>query len=48
MTEIQDSLFKKALDFRDSHLTEVDTFDEFKTVLETKTGICFSTLGWDF
>ncbi len=45
MTEIQDSLFKKALDFRDTHITEVDTFEEFKTVLETKTG--FISAHWD-
>lgn len=45
MTEIQSSLFKKALDFRDSHITRVDTFDEFKEVLETKTG--FISAHWD-
>ncbi len=45
MTEIQDSLFNKALDFRNNHLTEVNTFDEFKTVLETKTG--FVSAHWD-
>ena len=45
MTEIQEDLFKKALAFRDSHITEVDTFDEFKEVLETKTG--FVSAHWD-
>lgn len=45
MTEIQDSLFKKALNFRDSHITRVDTFEEFKTVLENKTG--FISAHWD-
>lgn len=45
MTEIQDSLFNKALDFRNTHITEVDTFDEFKNVLETKTG--FISAHWD-
>ncbi|MFI1743607.1 proline--tRNA ligase [Thalassobellus sediminis] len=45
MSEIQDSLFKKALDFRDNHITEVNTFDEFKAVLETKTG--FISAHWD-
>jgi len=45
LKEIQESLFKKALDFRDEHITEVDTFDEFKTVLETKTG--FISAHWD-
>ncbi|MBA6153795.1 proline--tRNA ligase [Gelidibacter maritimus] len=45
LVEIQDTLFKKALDFRNSHITEVDTFEEFKTVLETKTG--FVSAHWD-
>ncbi|MCX7551977.1 proline--tRNA ligase [Xanthomarina sp. F2636L] len=45
MTEIQNTLYKKALDFRDSHLTLVDTFDEFKNVLETKGG--FLSAHWD-
>lgn len=45
MTDIQDSLFKKALNFRNNHITEVDTFEEFKQVLETKTG--FIAAHWD-
>ncbi len=45
LKEIQDTLFKKALDFRNSHLTKVDTFDEFKTVLNSKTG--FISAHWD-
>ncbi len=45
MTEIQEALFNKALDFRNSHITEVDTFEEFKTVLKTKTG--FISAHWD-
>jgi len=45
MTEIQETLFKKALDFRDSHITEVHTFDEFKHILENKTG--FVSAHWD-
>lgn len=45
LEEIQETLFKKALDFRNSHITEVDTFDEFKGVLETKTG--FISAHWD-
>lgn len=43
--EIQEALFKKALDFRDSHITEVHTFDEFKHILENKTG--FVSAHWD-
>ncbi|QFZ54916.1 proline--tRNA ligase [Oceanihabitans sp. IOP_32] len=45
LSEIQDALYNKALDFRDSHITEVDTFDEFKSVLENKTG--FISAHWD-
>jgi len=45
MIEIQNSLYKKALEFRDSHITLVDTFDDFKNVLETKGG--FISAHWD-
>ena len=45
MAEIQDSLFNKALDFRNNHITEVDTFEDFKKVLKTKTG--FISAHWD-
>ncbi len=45
LEEIQESLFKKALDYRNSHITEVDTFDEFKDVLENKGG--FLSAHWD-
>ncbi|GAK96214.1 prolyl-tRNA synthetase [Nonlabens tegetincola] len=45
LKEIQESLFNKALDFRDNHITKVETFDEFKNVLENKTG--FISAHWD-
>jgi prolyl-tRNA synthetase len=45
MTEIQNDLHQKALNFRDSHITEVENFEEFKDVLETKTG--FISAHWD-
>ncbi|GAA4281170.1 proline--tRNA ligase [Gaetbulibacter aestuarii] len=45
LKEIQEAIFKKALDFRDTHITKVETFEEFKTVLETKTG--FVSAHWD-
>ena len=45
MTEIQSTLFNKALNFRDSHISEVHTFDEFKHILENKTG--FVSAHWD-
>ena len=38
LTEIQESLYKRAFDFRDAHITEVDTFEAFKEVLEDKGG----------
>jgi len=45
LTQIQDELFNKALDYRDTHITEVENFEEFKTVLESKTG--FISAHWD-
>lgn len=45
LTQIQDELFDKALQFRDSHITEVEDFEEFKNVLESKTG--FISAHWD-
>ena len=45
LNEIQESLFEKALDYRNSHITKVETFEEFKEVLETKGG--FISAHWD-
>ncbi len=45
MTEIQDSLFEKARNYRDEHITEVNSFDEFKKVLKQKGG--FISAHWD-
>jgi prolyl-tRNA synthetase len=45
LNQIQDELFAKALNYRDTHVTEVENFDEFKKVLETKTG--FISAHWD-
>lgn len=45
LSEIQESLFNKALAFRDSRITKVDTFEAFKQVLETKSG--FISAHWD-
>jgi prolyl-tRNA synthetase len=45
LEEIQESIFKKALDYRDSHITEVNSFDEFKEVLDNKGG--FVSAHWD-
>jgi len=45
LKEIQDNLFKKALDYRSEHTTKVDSFEEFKEVLEGKGG--FIEAHWD-
>lgn len=45
LDEIQENLFKKAISYRDSMITEVDTFEEFKEVVETKGG--FVSAHWD-
>jgi len=45
LEEIQDSIFQKALDFRAEKTTKVDSYDEFKSLLETKTG--FFLAHWD-
>jgi len=45
MDEIQENLYKKATTFRTEHTTEVDTYEEFKEVLETKGG--FILAHWD-
>jgi len=45
MVEIQDTLFNKALDYRNSHITEVNTFEEFKSILKEKGG--FISAHWD-
>ncbi|WP_442846446.1 proline--tRNA ligase [Leeuwenhoekiella sp. H156] len=45
LAEMQTALFDKALKFRDSHITEVETYDEFKDILENKTG--FVSAFWD-
>lgn len=45
MDEIQNTLYSKALQYRDSHITEIDDFESFKQVLETKGG--FISAHWD-
>jgi prolyl-tRNA synthetase len=45
LKEIQENLFNKALEFRNSHITDVDDFESFKKVLENKTG--FISAHWD-
>ena len=45
LDEIQKNIFAKALDYRDSNITKVETYDEFKEVLESKGG--FIAAHWD-
>nr|WP_315213388.1 proline--tRNA ligase [uncultured Flavobacterium sp.] len=45
LAQIQSELFEKALNYRETHITEVNSFEEFKTVLETKGG--FVSAHWD-
>tara|TARA_R110002050_G_scaffold83416_11_gene178468 strand:+ start:15278 stop:16756 length:1479 start_codon:yes stop_codon:yes gene_type:complete len=45
LDEIQKNLFHKAMVYRDSHITKVDTFEEFTNILESKGG--FISAHWD-
>lgn len=42
---IQEEIYLKALNFRDNHITNVNSWDEFKEVLDTKGG--FVSAHWD-
>lgn len=45
LSQIQDNIYKKALDFRDSNTINVDSWDEFMRVLDDKGG--FIMAHWD-
>ena len=45
MAEIQANIYRKALAYRDSMITRVDTWEEFKRVLDEKGG--FVSAHWD-
>ncbi|MBL7997152.1 MAG: proline--tRNA ligase [Candidatus Kapabacteria bacterium] len=45
LDEIQQNLYNRAKEYRDAHITHVNSFDEFKEVLETKGG--FISAHWD-
>lgn len=45
LEEIQNSIFNKALNYRDDMITKVDSYEEFKSVLEEKGG--FVSAHWD-
>ena len=45
LDEIQKAMFEKAKSFRDAHITEVNSWEEFMDVLDNKTG--FVSAHWD-
>ena len=45
LEQIQKDLYSKALNYRENHITEVNSFDEFQNVLESKGG--FIAAHWD-
>jgi prolyl-tRNA synthetase len=45
LTEIQQNLFQKAVDYRTEHTTVVDDFEAFKDAIENKGG--FVSAHWD-
>jgi len=45
LEDIQKNIYQKAINFRESHTTEVNSYDEFKEVLEGKGG--FVSAHWD-
>lgn len=45
LTQIQQNIYQRALDYRDAHIHNVNTWDEFIDALENKTG--FVNAHWD-
>lgn len=45
LATIQTDIFNKALNYREEHITQVDSYEEFKNVLEEKGG--FISAHWD-
>jgi prolyl-tRNA synthetase len=45
LDDIQENIYKRALDFRKTHTTEVNSYDELKKVLDEKGG--FVSAHWD-
>lgn len=45
LEEIQENIYKKAHKFREEHITEANSYEEFKELLEGKTG--FIAAHWD-
>lgn len=45
LNDIQNNIYQKAVDFRTEHTTEVDSYEDFKNVLDGKGG--FVSAHWD-
>ncbi|MNY54451.1 Proline--tRNA ligase [compost metagenome] len=45
LEEIQRSIYNKALNYREEHITEANSYDELKELLDTKAG--FIAAHWD-
>ena len=45
LEDIQRNIFEKAIKYREEHITEVDDYEEFKKILDTKGG--FISAHWD-
>ena len=45
LEDIQNSIYQNALNYREEHTTKVDSYDEFKEILESKGG--FVSAHWD-
>ncbi len=45
LDDIQNNIYQKALNFRNEHVTEANSYEEFKDLLENKTG--FIAAHWD-
>ncbi|TCD01474.1 proline--tRNA ligase [Pedobacter psychroterrae] len=45
LEEIQQNIYSKALNFRTEHITDADSYEEFKTILDGKAG--FVSAHWD-
>lgn len=45
LNDIQNSIYQKAKEYRDAHITEADTWDEFISILDEKGG--FVSAHWD-
>lgn len=45
LSDIQENIYRKALNFRNNMITKVDTYEDFKRLLETKGG--FFLCHWD-